>query len=121
MENEIEILHYLSPSGRDLFEEWLGGLADARAQAKIATPISRLAVGNFGDGKPVRGSVCELRIDWGRGYRVYYVMIGMSRLLLLCGGDKRRQTSDIERAVKYFADYRERPKGDETQSQRKPR
>jgi putative addiction module killer protein len=50
----------------------------------------------------------ELRIDWGPGYRVYYAMRGRVCLLLLCGGDKRKQSSDIDRALEYFKDYKER-------------
>ena len=70
--------------------------------------INRLAAGNFGDCKPPRWGRRELRIDWGPGYRVYYAMIGRERALLLCGGDKRRQLPDIERALEYFQDYKER-------------
>lgn len=104
----IEIRHYLSRAGKDVFDDWLTQLADARAQAKIASRINRLAAGNFGDCKPLRQRLCELRIDWGPGYRVYYAMIGRERVLLLCGGDKRKQYSDIERALEYLKDYEER-------------
>ena len=52
--------------------------------------------------------VCELRIDWGPGYRVYYAMLGRVCVLLLCGGDKRKQSSDIDRALEYLKDYKER-------------
>lgn len=104
----IEIRHYLTRSGRDVFDEWLTGLADARAQAKIAVRLNRLAVGNFGDCKSLRKGLYEMRIDWGPGYRVYYTMIARERLLLLCGGDKRKQSADIERALEYLNDYKER-------------
>jgi putative addiction module killer protein len=83
-------------------------LADARAQAKIAARINGLAVGNFGDCKSLRQSLFELRIDWGPGYRVYYTMIGRECVLLLCGGDKRKQSADIDRALQYLRDYKER-------------
>jgi putative addiction module killer protein len=83
-------------------------VADARTQAKIASRINRLAAGNFGDCKPLRLGLNELRIDWGPGYRVYYAMIGRESVLLLCGGDKRKQSSDINRALGYLKDYRER-------------
>jgi len=82
---------------RIFFDDWWSELADARAQAKIATRIDRLAAGNFGDCRPLRQGVCELRIDWGPGYRVYYAMVGKVCVLLLCGGDKRKQRSDIDR------------------------
>ena len=83
-------------------------LADARAQAKIATRINRLAAGNFGDCKSLRQGLYELRIDWGPGYRIYYATIGRECLLLLCGGDKRKQAADIARASQYLKDYKER-------------
>jgi putative addiction module killer protein len=92
----------------------LSRLADPRAQAKIAIRIDRLVSGNFGDCKPLRKGLCELRIDWGPGYRVYYVMLGKVCVLLLCGGDKRRQSSDIDRALEYLSDYKERTRSHET-------
>ena len=104
----IEIRHYVSPSGKDVFDDWLTRLADARAQAKIASRINRLAAGNIGDCKSLRQGLFELRIDWGPGYRVYYAMIGRECALLLCGGDKRKQAADIERAAEYLKDYKER-------------
>ena len=104
----IEIRHYVSQSGRDVFDDWLTRLADARAQAKIASRINRLAAGNIGDCKSLRQGLFELRIDWGPGYRVYYAMIGRECALLLCGGDKRKQAADIERAAEYLKDYKER-------------
>ncbi len=104
----IEVRHYVSRAGKDVFDDWLTHLADARTQAKIASRINRLAAGNFGDCKPLRQGVSELRIDWGPGYRVYYAMIGRECVVLLCGGDKRRQSSEIERALQYLRDYKER-------------
>lgn len=83
-------------------------MADANAQAKIATRINRLAAGNFGDCKSLRQGLLELRIDWGPGYRVYYAMIDRECVLLLCGGHKRKQAADIERALGYLKDYKER-------------
>lgn len=103
-----EVRHYVSRAGKDVFDDWLTLLANARTQARIATRINRLAAGNFGDCKPLRQGVCELRIDWGPGYRVYYAMIGRECVLLLCGGDKRKQSADIERALEYLKDYKER-------------
>ena len=106
----IEIRHYRSPAGRDIFDEWLSQLADPRAQAKIAVRIDRLAAGNTGDCKPLRAGLWELRIDWGPGYRVYYAVTGKDRVLLLNAGDKRKQGADIERALAYLKDYKERTK-----------
>lgn len=66
------------------------------------------SAGNFGDCKSLREGVWELRIDWMPGYRVYFAKEGRSIVLLLCGGDKRKQSADIERAVGYWKDYRAR-------------
>jgi len=104
----VEIYHYLTASGKDVFESWLESLRDDRAEARISARVNRLAGGNFGDRKPVGGGVWELRIDWGPGYRLYYAMIGQTCVLLLCGGDKRKQTADIARAIEYFMDYKQR-------------
>ena len=90
------------------FDDWLTQLADSRVQARIAVRINRLAAGNFGDCKSLRQGLFELRIDWGPGYRVYYAMIGPACVLLLCGGDKRKQSADIARALEYLNDYKER-------------
>jgi putative addiction module killer protein len=108
MENGITIRHYVTRAGEDVFDDWLSNLRDARTQAKITVRVNRLAAGNFGDCKSLRHGLCELRIDWGPGYRVYYAMIGAACVLLLCGGDKRKQASDIERALTYLKDFKER-------------
>jgi len=92
----------------------LSQLADSRTQAKIAIRINRLAAGNFGDCKLLRHGLCELRIDWGPGYRVYYAMLGTACVLLLGGGHKHKQSSDIDRALRYLKDYKERTKTYET-------
>lgn len=112
----IEIRHYVNRAGKDVFDEWLSRLPDERTQAKITARIDRLAVDNFGDCKPVRERVWELRINWGPGYRVYYAMAGRACVLLLCGGDKRKQARDIERAIEYLKDYKERTHARETES-----
>jgi putative addiction module killer protein len=108
MENEIEIRHYITEAGRDVFGDWLLGLSDRHARNRIAARIDRLAHGNFGDCKRLRHGLCELRIDWGPGYRVYYLMLGAVCVFLLCGGDKRKQSSDVERALMFLADFKQR-------------
>ena len=74
----------------------------------IQRRIDRLAAGNFGDHKSCGNGVWELRIDVGPGYRVYYAVDGQMVVLLLCGGDKRSQKSDVDAAAKYWADYKRR-------------
>ncbi len=88
--------------------DWLAQLEDLKARARIAARLDRLSLGILGDCKPLREGVSELRIDWGPGYRVYYTMLGRICVLLLCGGDKRRQSSDIKRAIEYLEDFKER-------------
>jgi|SRR5271166_1295469 putative addiction module killer protein len=104
----MEVRRYLTEGGRDVFGEWLASLKDARTRAKVLARIDRLGVGNFGDCKALGGGLLELKIDWGPGYRVYCALIGKECVLLLAGGDKRRQASDIGRARKYLEDYKER-------------
>jgi len=81
-----------------LFREWLDSLADQRAAARIAQRIVRLQAGLIGDARPVGDGVSELRVDYGPGYRVYFVRRGQVLIILLWGGDKRSQRRDIVRA-----------------------
>ena len=108
MENEIEIRHYVTSAGKNVFGDWFLKLRDPHARDRIAARIDRLASGNFGDCKRLRHGLWELRIDWGPGYRVYFVMLGAVCVLLLCGGDKRKQSSDIERALMSLTDFKQR-------------
>ncbi len=81
-----------------VFRKRLDGLGDRRAVERIAQRIVRLQSGLIGDAKPVGGGVCELRIDYGPGYRVYFVQRGQVLIILLCGGSKRSQSRDTSRA-----------------------
>lgn len=82
----------------ETFRHWLTTLRDQRAVARIRARVDRLAIGNPGDVRPVGGSVSEMRIDYGPGYRVYFTRRGPLLILLLCGGNKRTQHKDIQRA-----------------------
>ena len=104
----FEVHHYLNAAGVDVFGEWFAVLGDRQAQARIQARIYRLQNGLLIDCEPVGEGVWELRIDWGPGYRVYYARAGEKILLLLCGGDKRKQQADIHRAKDYWHDYQER-------------
>ena len=103
-----ELRHFLTAGGKDVFDGWLDGVRDLRAQAAILARLDRLELGVLGDTKPAGGGVHELRIDIGAGYRVYYANRGKLVLLLLCGGDKSSQNADIKRAIKYFREYDQR-------------
>lgn len=84
----------------ETFARWLDGLRDIRARARIQIRIERLASGNAGDVRPVGESVSEMRIDYGPGYRVYFVKHGREVVVLLAGGDKRTQATDIKMALR---------------------
>ncbi|MEK7322466.1 MAG: type II toxin-antitoxin system RelE/ParE family toxin [Pseudomonadota bacterium] len=84
----------------EAYVKWLDGLPDIRARARILVRIERLVAGNPGDVKSVGEGVSEMRIDYGPGYRVYYKKHGRAVLILLAGGDKRSQTSDIKTALR---------------------
>jgi putative addiction module killer protein len=89
------------------FEAWFGSLRDHQARARINARIRRLSLVNPGDVKPVGSGVSELRIDYGPGYRIYFKQHGHVLVVLLCGGDKRTQDSDIESAIKIAQGWRE--------------
>lgn len=80
------------------FTDWMSDLRDERAKGRITARIERVAFGLLGDVKPVGEGVSELRIDYGPGYRAYFVRRGAAVIVLLCGGDKSSQQSDIKRA-----------------------
>lgn len=82
-----------------VFERWFSTLRDRQVRARVSIRIDRLALGNPGDAKPVGSGVSELRIDYGPGYRVYYVRQGTALVVLLAGGDKRTQNRDIRAAL----------------------
>jgi len=107
--DEYSLRHYVAANGKRPFAEWLYSLRDRDAAARIQIRLERLRFGNFGDSRFLGSGLSELRIDAGPGYRVYFTLDGGSVVLLLCGGDKRTQQKDINRARQYLADYKGRP------------
>lgn len=93
------------------FRRWLASLRDRRASSKINDRLLRAADGNFGDVKSAGSGISEMRIDYGPGYRVYFFRRGPQLVVLLCGGDKKSQKSDIAQAKQLKADI-ERNDGD---------
>jgi len=83
----------------ETYAEWFADLRDRQARARIDVRIRRLSLGNPGDVRPVGEGVSELRIDYGPGYRVYFVQRGSTLVILLAGGDKRTQNRDIQTAL----------------------
>lgn len=91
----------------EIFRKWRTRLKDERARATIASRLDRLAFGNAGDVKPVGQGVSELRIDYGPGYRIYFMRRGDTVILLLCGGNKSTQQADIKTAKRLADEWRE--------------
>ena len=93
----------------EVFVQWLDGLRDIQARARIQARIERLATGNPGDVEPVGEGVSELRINYGPGYRVYFKKRGRELIILLGGGDKSTQAKDIKAALRSARDLSEKP------------
>lgn len=105
----IQVREYLDEKGRSPYAKWFNRLS-APAAAKVAVAVTRMALGNFSSVKSVGGGVLEYRIDFGPGYRVYFGKDGDRLVILLGGGTKKRQQSDIETARTYWQDYKRRKK-----------
>jgi len=106
----IETIAYQDSNGHKPYADWLGRLTDKQAKASILVRVNRMAAGNFGDCKPLRDGVQELRIDRGPGYCVYLSRQGPVLVSLLCGGDKSDQNRAIKQAIDYLNDWKERGK-----------
>jgi len=91
----------------DEFRAWIHNLRDDKAVTRIAARIRRLEQGNPGDAKSLGSGLLEMRVNYGPGYRVYYVRRGAVIVVLLCGGDKRTQQRDIKRAQALAAELEE--------------
>lgn len=104
----LDVQRYAREDGAVPLSEWLAQLRDARARAKLEIRFRRVSLGLFGDIKPVGEGVVELREDIGAGYRVYVGRHGTALVILLCGGDKRSQDTDIRLAKEYWQDWKRR-------------
>ena len=102
-----EIRAYLDSRGRNPFSRWLDGLP-LTVRHRIQQILGRMNEGNLGDTRGVGEGVIERRADFGPGYRIYFAWDGMELIILLGGGDKSAQRSDIYRARERWRDYRAR-------------
>lgn len=102
--------HYQDRNKKQPFKIWMDKLRkkDLRAAAKIDVALDRAQAGNFGVHKFERDGVWEIKIDYAAGYRIYYSIENGKIILLLAGGTKKNQNADIDKAVKYLADYQTR-------------
>lgn len=107
----FKLREYLSENGQNPFDNWLKGLRDIKARARIDTRLNRASLGNLGDYASVGGGVFELRIFYGPGYRVYYSLECENVMLLLFGDIKDTQMRDIKIAKANLKDYRKRESG----------
>lgn len=103
---------YATPDGDEPYTEWVKKLRkkDVQAAVRIDTQVARAVAGNFGDHKYEREGVWEMRINYGQGFRVYYSLEDREIILLLIGGDKKSQTTDLNKAVNYLKEFNARPK-----------
>ena len=104
----IEVFRYQSDDGTEPVTDWLQSLRDKQAQAKVRVRLKRLEAGIFGDCEPVGDGVLELREHLGAGYRVYFGRHGQHIVILLYGGTKKTQSTDIKTAKAYWADWKRR-------------
>ena len=99
---------YVTRDGKDVFQEWLNGLADQRAKVLIDKTVAKVRMGNLGQHKSVGKGVQEIVLDYGPGYRVYFGERGATLVILLCRGTKKRQQEAIKEARRYWKDWKER-------------
>jgi len=101
----VEIRTFETKDGKVPFDVWFMGIRDNQTKARIETRIDRLALGNFGNCSSAREGVCELKIDFGPGYRVYFGRDGDTLVILLGGGTKNTQDADMKLARQYWREY----------------
>lgn len=100
------VKEFITKNGKNPFRNWVDNLKNIQIQAKIDIRIARLRLGNFGDTKPVGQGVYELKIHFGPGYRIYYGIEDEKIILLLCGGEKKSQKNDIQKAIAYWKEHK---------------
>ena len=108
----MEIRAYQTATGRSPFQDWYDALNDP-ASVRVTRTLEQLAKGNLSNAKSVGSGVHEYRIDFGPGYRIYFGREGLEIVLLLTGGDKRRQQRDINAAISYWTDHKRHARGNQ--------
>lgn len=103
---------YEDTEGNSPFRDWINGLRDVRARAKLTKAITQMEAGNFGDHKSITDGkgLHERRLDYGPGYRIYYIKDGDKLIIIFAGSDKSDQQKAVDDSKKYYADYLDRKK-----------
>lgn len=104
------IEYYQTKNGKCPFEDWIRSFKDKTTKMRILKRIERLEEGHYGEYKKLTDELFELKLQFGKGYRVYYSDIDNKLVLFLTGGDKHKQSDDIKKAIEYLNDYKERMK-----------
>jgi len=102
------VKEYIDKQGNSPYSSWLKLLPDERAKVKIVIQVDRMELGLFGDSQPIVDGLSELRIHYGKGYRIYYGKEKQHIYLLLCGGNKSSQKKDIKLAKSYWEKHKRR-------------
>ena len=106
---KAETVHYYTAyNGKQPFLEWFKNIRDPIARSRVRRRLDRMELGNYGDYKVLAPSLCELRLDFGLGFRIYFTEQGADIVMLLVGGDKSTQSRDIEAAKAYLEELKER-------------
>ena len=100
----IELRRYRTADHRVPYSDWLRRL-DFKTAGRVEAYVDRMKMGNLGYSRSVGQGVIELKINFGPGFRVYYLRDGNSFVVLLCGGDKSSQQTDVRKAQIYALDY----------------
>jgi putative addiction module killer protein len=101
-----QIIFYTDENGNEPFQLWLDALRDKQGRRRIINRLLRIQQGNYGDVEPIGEGLSELRLFFGPGYRVYFGEDAGNIVVILCGGDKSSQDSDIENAKVYWQEYK---------------
>ena len=105
-----KIKYYITKSGKCPFKIWFNSL-DKSILARIDKRLIRLTEDNYGEFKQLDSNISELKINFGSGYRIYYTEKNDVIIILLCAGDKKTQSKDIQKAKEYFEDWKGRENG----------
>lgn len=108
--NMKQIKYYVTQNGKCPFVIWLNSL-DKSTSARIDSRLVRLLEGNYGEHKQLENNISELKFNFGSGYRIYYTEENNMIIILLCAGDKKTQSKDIQKAKEYFKDWKGRQNG----------